>query len=67
MSLSHRLAVYKASLIAGLNPLAFIGENAAAALHMVMSRNELSDVKEGETSNIIMYNVGSSSLKVSLC
>lgn len=67
LSLAHRLAVYKASLIAGLNPLSFIGENSAAALHMVMSRNELSDVNVGETNNIIMYNLGSSGLKVTLC
>lgn len=45
--MAHRLAVHKAALIAGLNPLAFIGENSAAALHMVMSRNELSDVDVG--------------------
>jgi len=31
-SIQHRVAVYEAALIAGLRPLSFIGENAAAAL-----------------------------------
>lgn len=31
-NLQHRLAIYQAALIAGLRPLAFIGDNAAAAL-----------------------------------
>lgn len=66
-SLQHRLAIYEAALIAGLKPLAFIGHNAAAALQMTISRNDLSNVTQtGGAIRFIMYNLGASGLKVSL-
>jgi hypothetical protein len=44
-----------------------MGENAAAALQMTISRNDLSNVTDPNIKNrIIMYNLGSSGLKVSI-
>jgi hypoxia up-regulated 1 len=43
-----------------MNPLAFISENTAAALFYGLDR------LDNETQRIIFYNMGSSSLKVSL-
>lgn len=58
--------MYEAALIAGLRPLSFIGENAAAALQMTISRNDLSTTNSTDKIRVIMYNLGASALKVSL-
>lgn len=66
-SLQHRLAVYEAALIAGLRPLAFMGHNAAAALQMVISRNDLNNLTSADSKErIIMYNLGNSGVRASL-
>ena len=67
-SLSYRFAIYKASLIAGLRPLSFIGENSAAALSMAFTRADLNNNTQSENykNNILFYNLGSHSLKVTL-
>ncbi len=56
----YRLALKDAVNMAGMNPLSFIHENTAAALYLGINR------LDNETSRIIFYNMGSSSLKVSL-
>ena len=56
----YRLALRDAVRLADLNPLAFIHENTAAALYLGINR------MDNETKKMIFYNMGSSSLKVSL-
>lgn len=56
----YRLALKDAINIAGMNPLSFIHENTAAALYLGINR------LDNETKRVIFYNMGSSSLKVSL-
>jgi len=46
--------------IADINPLAFIGENTAAGLFYGLDR------LDNETRKVIFFNMGASSLKVSL-
>jgi hypoxia up-regulated 1 len=56
----YRLALKDAVSLTGMNALSFIHENTAAALYLGINR------LDNETSRIIFYNMGSSSLKVSL-
>ena len=56
----YRLSLKNAVELAGLSPLAFIHENTAAALFYGLDR------VDNETHRVIFYNMGSSSLKVSL-
>lgn len=57
----ERFALYDAMQFAGLTPLAFIHENTAAALHYGIERKD-----ENKNHTVIFYNLGSTSLKVSL-
>ena len=56
----YRLALKDAVSLTGMNPLSFIHENTAAALYLAINR------LDNETTKMIFYNMGSSSLKVSL-
>jgi len=56
----ERYALHDALLLADLNPLAFISENTAAALYYALER------QDNVTHTMLMYNLGSTSLKVSL-
>ena len=60
-AMPERYALLDATQIAGLNPLAFIHENTAAALYYSIERRD-----ENKTHTVIFYNLGSNSLKVSL-
>jgi len=56
----ERYALYDALVMADLNPLAFVSENTAAALYYALER------QDNQTHTIILYNLGSTSLKVSV-
>jgi len=58
----ERRALQNAADLAGLNVLSLINENSAAALHYGVERNY--DVNK--TENLILYNMGSTSTKVSV-
>lgn len=57
----ERYALIDAIQLAGLNPLSFIHENTAAALYYAIERKD-----ENKTHTVLFYNLGSTSLKVSL-
>merc|ERR1719483_646959 len=58
----ERRALQNAADLAGLNVLSLINENSAAALHYGVERNY--DINK--TDNLILYNMGSTSTKVSV-
>ena len=59
-SFKERYALHDSLTLADLNPLAFISENTAAALYYSLER------QDNETHTAMFYNLGSTSLKVSL-
>jgi hypoxia up-regulated 1 len=58
----ERRALLNAADLAGLNVLSLINENSAAALHYGVERN----YEINKTENLILYNMGSTSTKVSV-
>lgn len=60
-NIDQRRLINEAAKIAGLMPLGFISENTAAAVKYAIDRQDLN-----ETHRVLFYNLGSSSLKVSL-
>jgi hypoxia up-regulated 1 len=56
----ERYALHDALVMADLNPLAFVSENTAAALYYALER------QDNQTHTIILYNLGSTALKVSV-
>lgn len=59
-NLDQKRALLDAASLAGLHVLAYIGENTAGALYYGIERSD------NETHTVLFYNLGSSSLKVSL-
>lgn len=57
----ERVALAEAVTLASLKPLAFVHENTAAALYYAIERKD-----ENKTHTVLFYNLGSTSLKVTL-
>lgn len=60
-TLNQRNVLYTAAVLADFYPLSFIHENTAAALNYAFERQDVN-----QTHTVLFYNLGSSSLKVTL-